>query len=493
MDKLTRLKQILEEKKKIDTALILLHWDQATEQPKHAKADYGSVLSYLVGKNHGLIINEEVKNIITCLKEDDGLTDIEKGILNELEEDFEKVEKIPKEEIEKYAQLQSASTIAWEDAKNKNDFEIFKPYLEKIIEYNKKLIKYRGYEGHPYNTLLKDYEKSLTVDDLDKFFNTLKEELIPVVKRVKEKGNPDFDFETKAYDIAKQKEFSRFLSEYIGLDFNRAVLKESEHPFTTGFSNRDVRITTHYYLNNFLSAVFSTAHETGHAMYEQGIGDDITGTIIGDGSSMATHESQSRLYENIIARNKNFWAPIYSKLQELYPENLKDVSLDEFYRCINKSGPSLIRIQADELTYPFHIMIRYEIEKAIFEDKVEVSELPKLWNEKIKEYLGVEPTGFRDGILQDIHWSQGSFGYFPSYALGSAYASQFAHSINKVFSIDQCLLEGNIAKINEYLRENIHKYGKLKTSNELLKDISGEEFNPKYYIDYLKEKYTSLY
>jgi len=492
MEKLIRLKNILEESRMIGIASSRLMWDQSTEQPKLARGEYSNTLAYLQGKNHSLIINEEVKDIIDSLKDDDSLNPIDKAILRELKEDYDRIEKIPKEDYEEYARIRSLSILAWEEAKEKNDFKLFQPYLEKTIDYKKRFIQHLGIGGHPYNALLGDYEKDITVEDLDKFFNNLKDELIPVIKRIAEKENPTFDFEKKAYDIDKQKVFSRFISGYLGLDYQRAVLKESAHPITYGFSNKDVRITTHYYLNNFLSSIFTTAHETGHALYEQGISDEITFTIVGTGYSMAMHESQSRLYENILARNKNFWIPIYDKLQTLYWDNLKDVSLDDFYKCINKSKPSLIRIDADELTYPFHIIVRYEIEKLIFEDKVKISDLPEIWNEKLYEYLGIKPTGFSDGILQDIHFSQGYFGYFPCYALGNAYASQFAYGISKILNINECLLQGNISKINEYLRENIHKYGKLKTSKEFLKEISGEEFNPKYYIDYLKGKFSSL-
>ncbi|MCL2323293.1 MAG: carboxypeptidase M32 [Oscillospiraceae bacterium] len=493
MEKLLKLKNILEEVRMINISIGQLSWDQSTEQPKLARGEYSNVLAYLYGKSHSLIINDEVRDIINSLKDDDSLNNIDRAILNELKDDFEKKEKIPKEQYEEYARLQSLSTLAWEEAKEKDDFEIFKPFLEKIVDYDKKFIELIGINGHPYNTLLRDYEKGLNVDDLDKFFHTLKEELMPLVLKASSVGNPVFDFEHKAYDIDKQRKFSRFLSEYLGLDFQKAVLKESAHPFTDAFSNKDTRITSHYHLNKFLSSIFSTAHETGHALYEQGIDDEIAHTILGSGSSMAMHESQSRLYENIIVRNKNFWVPIYDKLQAIYYDNLKDVSLDDFYRCINKSQPSLIRIEADELTYPFHIIIRYEIEKLLFEDKVKVSDLPEIWNEKVYEYLGIKPTGFSDGILQDIHYSKGNFGYFPSYALGSAYASQFAYGMSKTLNLDECLLQGNLLKINEYLRRNMHKYGKLKTSKELLLEISGEEFNPKYYTEYLKDKFSSIY
>ena len=271
------------------------------------------------------------------------------------------------------------------------------------------------------------------------------------------------------------------------------VIKESEHPFTLNFDNKDVRITTHYYESDPLSAVFSTIHEGGHAIYEQNIKDEISKTILGEGTSMGVHESQSRMYENMFGRNLNFWIPVYPKLQEKFPEELGSISLEKFYRIVNDSKSSLIRIEADELTYPIHVLIRYELEKEIFETDVDVNELPKKWADKYEEYLGIRPETFREGVLQDVHWSGGSFGYFSSYALGSAYASQFYHAMCTEFDVEKELKSGSFERINTYLRENIHQYGKYKNPEELIMDTTKEKFNPNYYINYLREKYGKLY
>ena len=483
--------EILEKKKAFDHAIALLHWDLETEAPRKGVEKIGQTMGYLSAESYSLIINDEFKKMLYDIKLEE-LSDLDKKVIQNLRKDFEKLEKIPKQDYVDYTQLTVEATANWEEAKKTNNFEIFKPYLEKIIGFNKKFVEYRGFTGHPYNTLLDDYEEGMTVEKTDEFFKKIKQELLPLIKKVNEvnKGSKKND---KVFDVIKQKEFSKFLAEYIGFDFSKGVIKESEHPFTLNFNNMDVRITTHYYEKNLLSAIFSTIHEGGHAIYEQNITDVISKTELGEGASMGIHESQSRIYENVFGRNINFWIPIYPRLQEVFPENLKDVSLEEFYLIINDSKSSLIRIEADELTYPIHVLIRYELEKEIFETDVNVDELPEKWADKYEEYLGVRPKTFEEGVLQDVHWSSGLFGYFSSYALGSAYDSQFYNSMIKEFDVESELRSGSFKKINEYLRENIHQYGKYKTPNEIIMDTTKEAFNPDYYINYLRGKYGELY
>jgi len=254
-----------------------------------------------------------------------------------------------------------------------------------------------------------------------------------------------------------------------------------------------VRITNRYIENNLESAIFSVIHETGHALYEMNIDDSITLTPVGTGASMGMHESQSRFFENIIGRSEAFWTPIYQKLVDTFPENLKNVSLKQFIKGINKAEPSLIRTEADELSYPLHIIIRYEIEKMIFSGEADVDKLPEIWNKKYEEYLGITPTSYSNGVLQDTHWSYGEFGYFPSYAIGSAVAAQLYAKIREIMPFEDYLKEGNLTPIREFLRDNIHKYGATKNTNQILMEVTGEEFNADYYVNYLKEKYEKLY
>jgi carboxypeptidase Taq len=282
------------------------------------------------------------------------------------------------------------------------------------------------------------------------------------------------------------------MAQYVGFDFEKGVLAESAHPFTTNLHNHDVRITTHY-KDRVDSSLFSVIHESGHAIYEMGIGDELTQTLVGQGASMGMHESQSRFFENILGRNEHFWIPVYGRLQETFPEQLGPVSREDFVRAVNKIEPGLIRTEADELTYSLHVLVRYELEKELIEGDLRVEDLPAVWADRYEAYLGIRPKTDSEGVLQDIHWSQGSFGYFPSYALGSAFGAQMYAHMKKEMDVDKLLSDGNIGQIRDYLREHIHRYGKLKTSRELLINMTGEDFNPKYYIEYLKEKYGKLY
>ena len=300
------------------------------------------------------------------------------------------MEKIPPQEYQEYSVLSAQAGSIWAEAKQKSDYALFAPCLEKMIDYNRRFAGYRAKEGQKlYDVLLDDYEEGMDMEKLDAFFGKVKAEIVPLLKKITQKGAlTDKSFMNQQYDIAKQKEFNHFLAEYIGFDFNRGVTADSEHPFTTELHNHDVRFTNHYYEHNLENAIFSTVHEGGHGIYEQGISDEISETPLGSGASMGMHESQSRFYENIIGRSKAFWEPIYGKLVETFQEQLSDIPLDQFVQAVNHVEPSLIRTEADELTYCLHIMIRYELEKMIFEGKAEVADLPELWNKLYEEYLG---------------------------------------------------------------------------------------------------------
>ena len=480
------------------TALSMISWDNSTAAPKDAIEFTAKAMGILSGEYYHVIINDDVKNILQELsaeEEQQKLSAYEKAIVKQMKKEFQDLELIPPEEYQAYELVQAKAAPIWEEAKNTNNYEMFAPALEEVITYVKKFAGYKQKEGQKlYDVLLNDYEEGFTVEILDEFFEKLRNALLPLVQEIRKK--PDFiqrDFLHQSYDIETQKKLSRFMAEYIGFDFNRGIMAESAHPFTMNLHNRDVRLTNHYHENKFEDAIFSVVHEGGHGLYEQDIDDEITLTPIGGGTSMGMHESQSRFYENNIGRSREFWVPIFDKVKEFFPEQLKNVSIEDFYHAINYSYPRFIRTEADELTYPFHIMIRYEIEKMILEEQVTVAELPKIWNQKYEEYLGIVPENDTVGILQDMHWSGGMIGYFPSYALGSAIAAQLFHHMEGVMPIRQYMEEGNMAPIREFLREHIHKYGASKTSQELLLETTGEKFNPDYYIEYLTKKYTELY
>lgn len=489
-----QLQPYLERAQAFQTAMILFEWDNETLAPKEAGPYTSRMIGTISSEYFKVVTDEEVKRLVKECQDDKSLSEVEAAIVRELAEEVEQLDCIPPQEYREFAELTSEATRIWAQARKDKDFDAFAPTLKKVVEYQKKFASYRAKDGEKlYNVMLDKYEKGFDMETLDKFFDTLKEQLVPFLKRLTDSGvTVDDSFLTGDFPEEKQEEIGRFLAEYVGFDFNKGVMAVSAHPFTTNLHNHDVRITTAYN-DRVDDSIFSVIHESGHGIYEMGIPDELTQTLVGQGASMGMHESQSRFFENIIGRNAAFWEPIYGKVQELFKEQLGEVSLEQFVKAVNKVQPSLIRTQADELTYSLHVLIRYEIEKRLIEENLDVEELPDLWADKYEEYLGVRPKDVSEGVLQDIHWSQGSFGYFPSYALGSAFGAQlYAYMKNKM-DFEGLLKRGDIATIREFLRQNIHRYGKLKTSRQMIKDVTGEDFNPQYYVDYLKEKYSKVY
>lgn len=491
-----KLQPHLERIMALNTAMTLFNWDTDTLAPKEAGPYTAKVIGTLSDEYFQALVNDEVKALVKeCQEHGEGLDENQAAIVKEAARTIEELEVIPKEEYREFSELQSEAAAIWSRAREDKDYEAFAPTLEKLIAFTKKFAGYQAKDGQKiYDVLLDQYERGFDMESLDRFFSQVRDEIVPLLKQVVEKNDTiDSSFLTEYYEPEKQEEFGRFLAEYCGFEFDKGVLATSAHPFTTNLHNHDVRITTRYVENKLDSSLFSIIHETGHALYELGISDEITQTLVGGGASMGMHESQSRFYENIIGRSEAFWEPIYGKLVETFPKQLEKVSLDQFIKAVNKAVPGLIRIDADELTYCLHIMVRYEMEKMIMDGSADVKDLPKLWNEKYQEYLGVSPEDDAEGVLQDIHWAQGSFGYFPSYALGSAFAAQFYHKMQEELDVEGLLKEGNLKPIREFLKDRIHRYGKVKETRDLIKAVTGEDFTPKYYIEYLKEKYKKIY
>lgn len=486
-----KLQNQLEKAMALQTAMVLFEWDNETAAPKEAAERTAAVIGSLSSQYLDIMTGEKLK---TALKECSGqmseMTEVEQAIVRETEEEVEKLERIPADEYRSFAELTARATGIWADAREKKDFSLFAPVLKEIVDYQKRFASYQAKEGQKlYDVMLDNYEKDFGMKELDEFFRVVKEGIVPLLKEsAKRSEQIDDSFLSAGYTEEQQEKAARFLAEYVGFDFDRGILAVSAHPFTTNLHNKDVRITTHY-LDRIDSSIYSVIHESGHAVYELGIRDDLTQTPAGQGASMGMHESQSRFFENIMGRNRNFWVPIYGNMQEIFGSPLKEVSLDDFLAAVNKTIPRLIRTEADELSYCLHVLVRYEIEKLMIEENAEIDSLPELWNDKYEEYLGIRPKDDGEGILQDIHWSQGSFGYFPSYALGNAFGAQLYHRMKQEMDFDGLLREGRADVIREYLREHIHQYGKLKTSRQLLKDATGEDFNPAYYVEYLTERY----
>lgn len=479
-----------------NAANVVFDWDTSAGDASEEGADYtAKLMGILAGEAFSLSTSEETVNLLKECMADPSDDEVETAIVKRLWEDYEKIYLIPQKEYMAYHELVSKGMNRWEKAKDAKDFSLFAPVLKELIEASKKITAYQPRkEGMSlYDMMLDEYEKGFTTKELDRFFGELKDELLPIVKKISEcQEMVRTDFLERTCPVDAQKQFNRLLAEHLGFDFKRGAIAESAHPFTTSLHNRDVRITTHYYENMVSSAIFSTIHETGHALFEQNNSDEITMTPLA-GGSCAVHESQSRMFENMIGRSEAFWTPLYPKLKECFPEQFADVSLSEFVRGVNAAVPSLVRTESDELTYCFHIMIRYELEREMFDGEISVDDLPKLWNKKYREYLGVEPEDDAEGVLQDVHWSGAMFGYFPSYALGNAIAAQIYHAMEQEVDIDSALTAGDLEPIRAYLRKHIHQYGTMRETKRLLLDATGEEFNPSYYIQYLKDKYTKLY
>lgn len=490
--KIKRFREMIKEKKTIDSMLALFQWDLETQAPKGGYKLLSEMIGELSLRSYNLTTSEEFLEILTELKKQKNIDEITKREVEILEEEIEKIKVIPSEEYKLYSELTAKAQGIWEMAREKNDFESFAPILEQIFNFNKKFIEYRGVKDDIYSEILNDYEKGMNVKKLDKFFEELKKEIVPLLKDIKE-NKRDFQKKIK-FQVSEfeQRLFSEEVLKYIGFDLERGVLSESAHPFTLTVNKDDVRLTTRYLEELPFSSVFSTIHEGGHGMYEQGVAEELKDTILSDGASMGIHESQSRFYENVIGRSKEFWCGVLGKSKFKY-DKLSELSLEEIYKGINEVSPSLIRVEADELTYSLHIMVRYEIEKGILSGEYLIKDLPKIWNDKMYEYLGVTPKTDSEGVLQDVHWSCGLIGYFPSYALGNVYSLQILNAMKKDINIEGALERGELKIIREWLKEKIHRYGKLKTPKEIMLSVTGEELNPVYYIEYLKNKYKNIY
>ena len=491
-----KFRELVKKKNKIFANLELIQWDLETKTPVKSKPYLSELVGELSMQEYNLFTSDEFVNLVESLnKEKNNLTEIEKKEIELSMEEIEKKKKIPADEYEAYAKLTSINQGIWEEAKAKNDFSIIKDGLKKVFNYNKKFAEYRRKdEKNLYDVLLNDYEKGMDTEKLDIFFSELKKEIVPFLKKIQEKKKSlkEEDKLNVPVDEDIQMKFAKYLAAYVGFDFEKGLVETSEHPFTLNLNKNDVRLTTNNKRNMPFSTVFSIIHEAGHGIYEQQTADNLIDTLLGAGGSMGLHESQSRFMENIVGRNKAFWKPLYKKAMGFYPF-LKDIDFEEFIKQINKIEPELIRTEADELTYSLHVMLRYEIEKMIFAGEVSIDDLPKIWNQKMVEYLGIEPKNDAEGLMQDVHWYCGLVGYFPSYAIGNAYASQIYNTMKKDFDVDRVLENQNLKKITDWLGEKIHKYGRLKDTPEIIKKVTGEELNPKYYIDYLKEKYSKIY
>jgi carboxypeptidase Taq len=496
--KLMEFKQYLKKMKSYEEAVGLIYWDMRTGAPKKGIGTRSEVVGVLSGELFKMSVSNEMGEMLDYFSEKeqaDRLSSTEQKIVAECKKEYDRSKRIPPQKYEDYVVLTSQAEAVWEEAKQASDYAMFQPYLEKIVATNLEFIELWGYEGHKYNTLLDMYEPGMTVAKLDQVFGALREKVVPLLGAIQASVHkPQTGFLRQTFEKEQQKKFSLFILGQMGYDFEAGRLDETVHPFATGLNPGDVRITTRYLLDDVNSALFGTIHEGGHALYEQNISADLIGTPLCTGTSMGIHESQSRFWENMIGRSKAFWNRYYGDLQNNYPGQFDSVAVEDFYRATNEVKPSLIRIEADELTYNLHIMVRYELEKALFSESVRVADLPEVWNEKYRDYLGIAPTHNGEGVLQDVHWSGGAFGYFPSYALGNMYAAQIMRTIRKELPhFEQLVEEGNLIPIKDWLTLKVYRHGKSLTPTEIITQVTGEELNPDYLVEYFHEKYGDIY
>ncbi|MBL0386012.1 carboxypeptidase M32 [Tumebacillus sp. ITR2] len=483
--------------KQIEEATAVLIWDLRTGAPKKGVEQRSEVIGMLSGDVFKLSISEEMGQYLEVLTQSDvmeSLDEITRESVLERKKEYDRSLKIPPQKYQDYVILTAKAEYAWQEAKANNDFDSFRPYLEEIVATLGEFIELWGYGKDKYDTLLDQYEPGMTVAKIDEIFLPLRERTVALVKLIADKEQVRRDFLNQAFPKADQREFCEFILRQLGYDFEAGRLDESSHPFAIGLNPGDVRVTTRFRADDMQSSLFGTIHECGHAMYEQNISGDLVNTYLATGASMGIHESQSRFWENMIGRSLEFWNRYYQDLTERFPEQFAGVSVEEFYRAINLVEPSLIRVDADELTYNLHIMIRYEMEKDLINGVITVADLPRIWNEKMEEYLGVRPDNDTNGVLQDIHWAGGAFGYFATYSLGNIYAAQLEAAISReIPKYKELVAAGDLTELKAWLTDKVYRHGKALKPAEIIYRATGEEINAKYLIQYLESKYQSIY
>ena len=473
----------------------IIYYDGNTTAPKGTAANRGVTLSVLSEERYRLGTSEETAELLEFLDANrDGLDQKTRRIVRLMLKDIRELKKIPMDEYVAFQELLVKSDDVWHRAKETSDFELFRPLLEEIFATNLRFAGYVAPEKAPYDYCLDQFEEGLTMETCDRFFAELREGIVPLLREIGRKPQVDDSIRFGDFPEYKQEELAYWLMDIMGLDRDHVGLSTTEQPFTISVGSQlDEHITTNYRRDDVDCSLYSVVHEGGHALYDTGSEEELAFTELDGGVSMGIHESQSRFYENIIGRSRSFCRLIFPKLQELFSAEMAGRTPEELYRAVNRAEPSLIRTEADEVTYCLHIMVRYELEKRVMAGELAVKDLPGEWNRLYKEYLGVDVPDDRSGVLQDSHWSGGAVGYFPSYALGSAYGAQFLAKMKETVDVEACLERGDFSPINEWNREHIWKHGGLYTPAELLERVLEGPFDPKYYIDYLHEKCADVY
>lgn len=495
--KFEQLKERLGEVSDIGRAASILSWDQQVNMPAAGNEARGQQLATLSKIAQEKFIADEVGQLIDDLKQEYAGADPnsdEAATIRVAARNYDKAKRVPPEFVQEQAIVTSKAFEAWMEARSKSDFSVFRPHLEKVVELVHKYISYFPPGAHPYDTLLDDYEPGMKTEEVKAIFDALRPKQVKLIKAIAGKKQVKDEFLFKKYNEKKLIDFGVGVVTKYGYDWSRGRQDKAPHPFETTFSVNDVRITTRFEDDNPLATLFSTMHEAGHAMYEQGSNPAYERTPLAGGTSLAVHESQSRMWENLVGRSMPFWEHFYPALKKTFPSQLDGVSLKTFYKAINKVEPSLIRVNADEATYNLHIMLRLELEIGMVEGTIAVKDLPDVWNAKMQEYLGIRPPNDAKGVLQDIHWSGGAIGYFSTYALGNLISAQLWEKIRRdIRGLDDQIGKGDFSGLLGWLRANIHQHGHKYDPQVLMEKVTGSKITAEPYVRYLTKKYSEIY
>jgi carboxypeptidase Taq len=472
----------------LDSVGSLLEWDMETYMPLGSSQPRGFAIAQMQLLRQERII--QLDDLVSKAEKSKELSDSEKGLLRVLRRELDYYTKIPPKLLEDIFRTATEGTVVWREARKKSDFSMFRPYLEKMVELKRQEAEKLGYKGHPYNALMDRFEEGITTDDVDRIFSPLAAKLKGILDEVLSAGKfpRDHPLEEMGYEEAVMKHVNEDVVKLLRMPEKTFRMDVSTHPFTTSMSVKDVRITTRYEGKDFKASLFSTVHESGHAIYDLQVDPSLDYTPLAQATSLGVHESQSRFWENFVGRSREFIRRIYPSLKANLPF-VAPYSEDEVYRYVNSVKPSPIRVEADELTYNFHIMLRYELEKKLIAGEVKVAETPSAWSDLMEKYVEVRPRNDAEGVLQDVHWSGGMIGYFATYSLGNVIAGMIYNRIQKDLDLKATIADGEIGKIKDWLRENIHKYGATYSPKDLQNRVFGETYNPEWLIKYLREKY----
>tara|TARA_Y100001960_G_scaffold316236_1_gene382890 strand:- start:735 stop:2261 length:1527 start_codon:yes stop_codon:yes gene_type:complete len=493
--KYQRLIERLKESSRLGGIMGILHWDQEVIMPSGAAESRAKQMGVLAGIMHEKSTDPEIGKLLDCLNTNGSFNSFEACNIREARREYEMETKVPKDLVMDLAEYSSKGHQVWVKARSENKFSDFAPVLAQLVELKKRWAEYVAPELQSYDANIDLYERGTTMADINPVFETLKAELIPLIREIQASDyKPDKSFLSGEYSVEKQEALGRKISKDMGFAFDCGRMDVSVHPFCGGSHPTDVRITTRYRTDNFIESLYAVIHETGHGLYEQGRMKDDRDLPVSEALTMGIHESQSLFWERMIAQSPAFCNRYLPLIAETFPKNFKGIGGKQLYEAVNSSEPSFIRVEADEVTYPMHVILRYEIEKGLFDDSIDINSLPDLWNSKMKEYLGIEPPTDTLGVLQDTHWSGGAFGYFPSYTLGAIYASQFYKTLKKEKpDLESKIESGNLATIREWLNQNIHQKGRLLSVSKLVNQVTGDNLNPIVFLDYIKTKYRKIY